>query len=138
MAQVVFFTRGGNTQRVADAIAEGAGVQAAQVSPDAQPAVTDLLFVGGSLYAGKIDGLLKTYLEHLSPECVGKVAVFSTAFGNASALEEIRGILEPKGIAVHPEAFHCKGSFLFFNRGRPNGEDLRAASDFARRVCEQQ
>lgn len=128
---VRYQSRGGNTQRIADAIAKVAGVKAEPVTaPLAAP--VSLLFVGGGLYAGHMDAALRTFLEGLTPEMVGRVAVFSTAMSPTSIVAEVKGILAPRGVAVAADAFHCKGKFLLFNRDRPNAEDLRAAEDFAR------
>lgn len=134
MNQVVYASRGGNTKKLAEAIAKGAGARAQAVADAGTGTQADVLFVGGSIYAGKIDGGLRTYLQGLDAAKVGRVVVFGTAAGKKSALEEVRGILSPKGIAVSDEAFQCPGSFLLAHRGRPNDDDLREAEAFAKRM----
>ncbi|GHT77986.1 hypothetical protein FACS1894130_03780 [Spirochaetia bacterium] len=134
MNQVIFVSRSGNTKKVAESIARGIGVTATAVAAGAQIDHADVLFVGGALYAGKIDGKLRAFLETLTPGQVGKVVVFSTVAGNKSPLNEIKSILEARKIAVADEVFCCKGSFLFLFGGRPNEEDLKKALDFAKRI----
>ena len=135
MNKVVYYSRSGHTQKIALAIARGAGVQAEPVEQCGAVSATDTLFVGASIYGGVMDGRLRAFLQSLEPSEVKRVTVFGTSAGPKSALDEVKSILRPKGIAVVEEAFHCKGSFLFLNLGRPNGEDAKKAEAFAGRIC---
>jgi flavodoxin len=139
MYVVIYTSKGGNTRRLAEVIAKAVGVQAQSVvdfaALRASWAAVEILFVGASLYGGKISGALRTFLQGLEPKQAGKVAVFGTSMTGKGALSEIKGILEPKGIPVAGESFQCKGSFLCFNPGRPNAEDMVQAEGFTRRVC---
>ncbi len=135
MNRVIYASRGGNTEKLAGAIARGAGARAVPADQFQLSDTADILFVGASIYAGAIDGRLRDFLKDLQPSQVGSVAVFGTAAGPKSALPEIKSILEPKGIPVLEEAFQCRGSFLVANRGRPNDEDLKRAEAFARKLC---
>lgn len=135
MNQVVYVSRGGNTEKLAKAVAKGAGAEAVPAERFRAADDVGTLFVGASIYAGSIDGKLRPVLESLRPEKVGRVVVFGTSAGNKTALAEIRSVLEPRGVAVADEEFHCRGSFLFVNRGRPNEEDLRVAEAFAKKIC---
>ena len=133
MNKVVYFSRGGNTKKVAEAIAAGIGVAAESVSAGpVSVAGADTLFVGGSLYAGKIASKLRKLLSGLNEGDVKRVIVFSTSTSGATALSKVKELLDPKNIPVSEAEFYCKGSFLFANRGRPNAEDLKAAEEFAK------
>ena len=134
MNKVIYASRGGNTKKLAEAIAKGAGCEATPVDSAKKLEGVDTLFVGGSIYAGKIDGDLRKFLEGFSASQAQNVAVFGSAAGNKSALGEVKGILEPKGVKVCDEAFQCRGSFLLANKGRPNNEDLKHAEEFARKI----
>jgi flavodoxin len=134
MNQVIYTSRKGNTKKVAEFIARGLGVSPIAAGPDAQIDHADILFVGGALYAGKIDAKLRAFLEKLRAEQVGKVVAFSTSAGGGTILKEVKSILEPKNIKVADESFHCKGAFLFINMDRPNEEDLKKAEDFAKKA----
>ena len=135
MTRVIYASKGGNTKKLAEAIARGAGVSAVPVAQITTLEPTDILFVGASIYAGSIDGVLRHFLEELTPEQVKTVAVFGSAARKNTVLPLIKAALAPSGIAVCEESFHCSGSFLFLNRGRPNEEDLQQAEAFAKRVC---
>lgn len=135
MNKVVYASKGGNTKKVAEAIAKGAGVSAAPIEQFDMSGGADILFVGASIYAGSIDGKLRVFLETIQPGQVKTVVVFGTAAGKKTALPEIKALLKPKGITVSDDVFHCSGSFLFANRGRPNAEDLENAESFAKSIC---
>ena len=133
MNKVIYFSRGGNTKKVAEAIAKGVGVTAESVSAGSvSVAGVDTLFVGGSLYADNIASGLRKFLSGLNEGDVKKVVVFSTSTRGETALSKVKELLEPKNIPVSDTEFYCKGSFLLSNRGKPNAEDLKAAEEFAK------
>ncbi len=107
---VRYYSRSGNTRKVAEYIAEAAGVQA--ISTDSADAAlkdkADVLFIGGALYAYGIDENLKKYLDTLSGDKVGKAVVFSTSWLSKHALDLIKKALTEKGIAVENETLYFK------------------------------
>ena len=107
---VRYYSRSGNTQKVAEYIAEAAGVDAVSVdSKDAElNEKVDTLFIGGALYAYGIDGNLKQYLRGLSSDKVGKAVVFSTSWLSKHALDLIRNGLTEKGIPVESSTLYFK------------------------------
>lgn len=107
---VRYFSRSGNTKKVAEYIAEAAGAEA--ISVDAGNAAltekADVLFIGGALYAYGIDDKLKKYLETLSSDKVGKAVVFSTSWLSKHALDLIKNALKDKGIQVEDSTLYFK------------------------------
>ncbi len=107
---VRYYSRSGNTKKVAEYIAEAAGVNA--VSVDASDAVlsekADVLFIGGALYAYGIDDNLKQYLNTLSSDKVGKAVVFSTSWLSKHALAVMKNALTEKGIPVETDTLYYK------------------------------
>ncbi len=132
--QIIYTTRTGHTEQLADAISLAIGVQAHGVGELPPPICADLLFLGASIYGGKIEKAMRQFLLTLSPETIKHVAVFGSSAGKKSAYAEIKQILTPMGIDVLPQEYHCPGSFLFSHKGRPNAEDLAGAQRFAREV----
>lgn len=128
---VRYFSRSGNTKKVAEAVAAAAGVRAEECTVPIAGTV-DLLFVGGALYAGALDEALCAFLSGLSAETVGRVAVFGTACSSQTALGPVKKALAGSGIPVEERCFHARGRFLLLNCGRPNQKDLEAAGEFAR------
>ncbi|MDR1072326.1 MAG: flavodoxin [Treponema sp.] len=135
MNAVVYVSKGGNTKKLADAVAKGAGVKAQSAASAANLTQADILFIGGSLYCGRISGVLRKFLQNLDQKQAAKVAVFGTSASGKSIRAKVMSILEPKGISIVAESFYCKGSFLCVNLGRPNADDLAQAEEFARRAC---
>ncbi len=109
-AAVRYFSRTGNTRKVAEYMAEAVGVNA--VSVDAADAAltekVDVLYIGGALYAYGIDNELKKYLDTLSSDKVGKAVVFSTSWISKHALDLIKKALIEKGIKVEEETYYLK------------------------------
>ncbi|MDR2633907.1 MAG: hypothetical protein LBC51_09865 [Treponema sp.] len=134
MNKVIYATRTGNTKKLALAVAKGADADAQSVDEAGDISGVDTLFVGASVYAGKIDEKLRRFLGKLTPENVQRVAVFGSAMSGKSALAEIRALLSANGIAVSGKEFFCKGRFLLFNRNHPDAGDLANAETFAREM----
>ena len=130
---VVYFSRGGKTRKVAEAIAQELGCKAVDITNETpDPAGVDMLVVGSGNYAGRTDKKLLNYVNNLPPSSDKKAAVFATAGGpDPNVISILQGALEAKGYQV-VSSFKCRGKFLFSNRGHPNQEDLKNAKAFAR------
>jgi flavodoxin len=133
---VRYYSRAGNTRKIAEAIAKAAGVRA-ESTDEALSEPVDVLFLGGAIYAKNIDSRLRGFVKQLSSEKVKSVAVFGTSAGGRSIQPQIEKLLKGKGITIAGEGFACKGKFLFANRGRPNGQDCDDAAAFAKRLLNQ-
>ena len=133
-AAVRFFTRGGNTKKLADAIAEAVGTKAQDVSVPLEEHA-DILFLGSSVYAGKPDPSVIEFLK-ANAEKIGSIANFSSAASRKTTYAKVQAAAEELGIKMLEDSFFCNGSFLFLHKDRPNEEDLKAAADFAKRIIE--
>jgi len=125
-------SRGGNTRKVADAIAGELGVRVGELTTPL-PADAKVLFLGSGTY-GSAPGraMMKFVMDN---DFTGRtVALFGTSMAPAGAQKMIAALedaLTGKGATVLGR-YHCRGSFLLFNRGRPGTEDLDDAKKFAR------
>lgn len=127
---VRFYSRGGNTEKVAAAIAKSAGVTEQSCSQAiAEP--VDLLFLGGSVYGFGLDDSTKNFIQSLDPAFVKKAAVFGTSAIVKSGNNEMLKLLKEKGISVVEKSFYCRGEFKFMHKGHPNEADLKNAASFA-------
>lgn len=133
---VIYQSRGGNTKRVADAIAEVCGVQALDVQEPHNVSSSDLLFIGMGIYGGKPDASILDYLDQLPVNTIRGAALFSTSATGKDCLQLAVNLLDHKGIQVYPKRLLVKGRFLFLNRGRPGTEELNQARAFAREVLD--
>lgn len=130
---VRYFTRSGNTERLAHAVAEAVDVSAAPISKPLTEK-TDLLFLGWSYYAFDMDKEVKAFLAE-NKEKIGTVACFGTSAMMKSMKGPMKKICRKLGISFTGE-FHCPGEFKFANKGHPDKKDLCAAASFAKRVLE--
>ena len=132
---VRYYTRGGNTKKLADAIAKAAGVDAETTSVPLSEDV-DVLFLGSSVYANGVDKEVKEFVRGIHVK-VGKVVNFSTAALVKSTYKQVAKLLEEKQIPFAREEFYCRGSFAVMHRGRPNADDCNAAAEFAKKIISQ-
>lgn len=126
---VRYYTRSGNTKKLAEAIAEAVGVEAKDVGTPLEEKV-DLLFLGSSVYAADVDDAVKAFLEKNAAN-IEKIANFSTAAIARSTYKQVKKLADQQGIAMAEEEFYCRGSFAVFHRNRPDAEDLKKAAEFA-------
>lgn len=136
---VLYFSRGGNTKKIADAIAEELkefGVlKSEQIPPAYPPENVQLLFLGTGIYAGKPDSKMVEFVRTLNNNRVKNAVVFGTTGSQNNAVEAVKALLKEKGINVIDETFLCKGKyFIFFNRKKPDSDDIKAAKAFARKI----
>lgn len=127
-------SRGGNTRKVADAIAEELGVTVGDITASL-PNDAGILFLGSGTYGGKPGEAMTRFIG--SGNFSGrKVALFGTS-GGAGGAEKMTAVmadaLKQKGAAI-VGTYHCPGKFLVMNWGRPNKEDLDKAKKFAREM----
>ena len=75
---VRYYTKTGNTKRLAEAIANELGVEALPISEPVKEQV-DFLFLGNSYYAFDIDAEVKQFVTSLDKNMVGKIVNFGSA-----------------------------------------------------------
>ena len=131
-AAIRYYTRGGNTKKLADAISEAIGVEALTVDKPLTEDV-DILFLGSSVYAFGVDDAVKRFIDGLDVK-VGKVVNFSTAALVKSTHGHVEKLLAQKQIPLAGEEFACRGSFGVIHRGKPDAQDCEAAAAFARKI----
>ncbi len=101
-------TKNGNTKRIAEAIAEGIGVNAVSIKDEPKLSEkTDILFLGGAPYANIMAPELKAYAEELDPAYVSKVVLFTTSNWSRRTVLALKKILKGKGIPVSEEYFYA-------------------------------
>lgn len=127
-----YYSRGGNTEKLAKAIGEAIGVPALTTDTPLTEDV-DILFLGSAVYAYGVDDHIKQFISGINVN-VGKVVNFSTAALVKSTYKQVGKLLKAKGLRQAKEEFYCKGSFGPMHAGKPDAKDLRAAAAFAKKV----
>ena len=129
-----YYTRTGHTKQLADAFSEVLGVPA-ETTKTALSEPCDILFFGGGLYAASLDANIKSFIDSLNPELIGKAVLFTSSAINSGVYGKMRKALEARGIKVEDDNFYCKGAFKFIAAGHPDDEDIAAAKEFARKYA---
>ena len=132
--EIRYFSKTGNTKKIAQAISLITETPAKSIEDSVIEA--DILFLGGALYAGKINKDLQNFIESLDNKKIKKVVIFSTTMGSESAYKELKKYLDKKKITVLENNYHCRGKFLFFQRSRPDERDIENAKEFAKEILE--
>jgi flavodoxin I len=128
--QVIYCSRNGSTQKIADAIASELGIHAEDVKT-ATLRNDSFLFLGSGCYGGKPGKQMTTFIEN-NDFTNRNVALFGTSGGGEGAeVRYMENLLQ--GNNVHAVGtFFCKGKFWFGNKNRPSETDLEHAKQFAR------
>ena len=129
---VRYYTRSGNTEKLAGAIAQAVGVQAENVAvPLSEKA--DVLLLGCSYYAFDVDEVVKGFVLE-NRDRIGKIVCFGTSAMMKSIYKPMKKVADEAGVQLSAEEFHCRGSFGPMHKGRPDGADLQNAAAFAKNI----
>ena len=132
-AAVRYYTKTGNTKRLAEAVAEAVGAEALPLSsPLTEP--VDVLFLGNSYYAFTIDPEVRAFVRGLDRSKVGRIVNFGSAAMLNSTYKKVKVEADKAGIPMDEREFHCKGEFKGIHKGKPDENDLKAAAEFARKI----
>ena len=130
---VRYYTKTGNTKRLAEAVAEAVSAEARPISDPVDEPV-DILFLGNSYYAFTIDPEVRSFIRSLDKNKVKKIVNFGSAAMMNSTWKKVKAEADKAGIPMDEREFHCKGQFKGVHKGRPKEEDLKAAAEFARGI----
>ena len=132
-AAVRYYTKTGNTKRLAEAVAKAVGVEALPISTPVEDAV-DILFLGNSYYAFSIDPEVRGFIKGLDKNKVGRIVNFGSAAMLNSTYKKVKAEADKVGVPMDEREFHCRGEFKGIHRGKPDEDDLKAAAEFARKI----
>ena len=129
---VRYYTRSGNTKKLAEAAVQAVSVSAQDISVPLTEKV-DILLLGCSYYAFDVDQAVKEFLFS-NRENIGKIVCIGTSAMMKSIRKPVKKIADSIGIAVADEEFHCRGQFGKLHKGRPNADDIKACSAFVQTI----
>lgn len=141
MYQVIYFSRGGNTQKVAAAIAGELGVKPVHVRWVNSPPEGADIFLGSGLYFMRPARMVRNFIRN--NDLRGKkIAIFGTStsgFGIETLWME--WLLKRKG-AIITGKYYCAAKFSLrigtsrfsLRGGRPSDKDFEKARQFARSI----
>ena len=133
---VRYYTKTGNTEKLAKAVADAVGVKELPISePITEP--VDILFLGNSYYAFSIDPEVRNFVRSLDSSKVKRIVNFGSAAMLNSTWKKVKAEADQVGIEMDDREFHCKGEFKGLHKGRPNESDLKKAAAFARKIVKE-
>lgn len=127
-----YFTRSGNTEKLAAAIAEAISIEAKDITCPLDEKV-DILFLGCSYYAFDVDPAVKEFIAD-NKDFIGRIVCFGTSAMMKSMRKPVCKAADIYGLTVADEEFHCRGQFGKLHRGRPNAKDIEAVQKFVSSV----
>jgi len=134
MFEVAYYSRSGNTKKVAEAIAAELDVKAENVKAKEWLTKDSFVFLGSGCYVGKPGKGLREFVARNDFK-ERQVALFGTSAGGGG--DEVRimeELLKWEGALIRG-SFYCKGRFFFFfSRGHPCDEELAGAREFAKEM----
>lgn len=129
---VRYFSRTGNTKKLAEGIACALGLEAKTTDASLEEKV-DVLFLGSAVYAAGVDDAVKEFIKNNASK-IGKIVNFSTAALLPSTYKQVSKLAEESNVQMAEEEFHCRGAFAVMHKNRPNEADIKAAQDFAKKI----
>jgi flavodoxin I len=138
MYQVIYFSRGGNTQKIANAIAEELKTQAINVNEASLNKDAEIIFLGSGCYGGKPSPKMIEFIENQNFQNKHMALFGTSGSGTGKELNEMKESLQNKDARILDQ-YSCKGrTFLIINRGHPNAEDIANAKSFARTLIKKE
>ena len=131
--EIRYFTKSkkGNTKKLADAIGEALNITPLDITHKLDSYV-DILFFVNAMYAFDVDEKIKEFIKE-NKDNIGMIVNFNTAASGKSTLGYIKKVALPLNVKVCDEDFHCAGSWIFINKGKPTEDDLNKAKEFAKK-----
>jgi len=140
---VLYSTKTGNTQKIAQAIASETNAELVQVTNPGPPYGVDLgdydlIFVGTGIRAGNPFPEMVSYLNTIDLHDSKSFAIFLTWGGagktNETVSGKVRKILESKNQKVVDGFFSSYGKWNMRKSSRPNENDINAAKTWAQTI----
>ncbi len=130
--QVLYFSKAGNTEKIAQAIGRDQKTKSDQIPPAYPVEAQKLLFIG--LELGKVDKKVLDFVADLKPARTKNVAFFVT--GDAAPLEELKDILKKNGVNVVEDVHVCPVKKGLFKQGAVSDADVKACVAWASKVVD--
>ncbi len=128
--EVRYYTKSGNSRKLAAAIADELQIEAKDVSVPLDKKA-DILFLCNSVYWAGADGRVKDFIRNNAGK-IGTLVNVSTAAMLESTYGQIKKICEKTGVGISDKEFHCRGKFAALHQHHPDEADIRSARAFAK------
>ncbi|MDY6367061.1 MAG: flavodoxin [Clostridia bacterium] len=129
-----YFTKSkkGNTKKLAAAAEKALNLTAETVDVPLEEK-TDVVVLINAMYAATVDKEVKNFIAQNKDKIGVIVNVNSSATGK-STLPAVKKVADSVGVKVSDKEFHCKGSWIFLNKGKPDENDLIELQVFLKKL----
>ena len=127
---VRYYSKSGNTKKLADEVASVLGVESLTTSSPLTEKV-DVLFLGSSVYAAGVDKEVIDFIK-ANKENIGEIVNISTAALLPSTFNQVKKLAAENNVKISAQEFHCRGSFGMMHKNHPNAEDLKNVREFVK------
>jgi flavodoxin len=145
-ALVVYYSKSGNTEKLAFAVGTGIGVKPRRIEEITPSGISgyDLIVFGSPVHGSKPAAPMMDFISRLPRMDGKKAAVFCTKslFGDKTTLAAMQQALEAKGMKVLGGIYaigwsRFVGNFgpRIFHRGHPSAEELKRAEEWGKAVA---
>jgi len=134
MFEVVYYSRSGNTRKVAEAIADELGVVARDISTIITIPPDSYIFLGSGCYGAALVEDITRFIEknHMAGR---KIALFTTSLlGLSAEVKSMQKRLAEKGVII-TDSYACLGRLGPVKKNHPTPDELTEARSFARTVA---
>jgi flavodoxin len=132
--EVVYFSRTGNTRKVAEAIADELGVTARNIKAVDKLSPDSFVFLGTGCYGAVLPKDIAIFLKR-NQFNGRKVALFTTScFGSTAERSFIEKQISNQGAEI-TDNFYCLGHWMTMKKNHPNRQELENARSYARIVA---
>ena len=121
--EVRYFSRGGATKKLADAIGRAVGAEAKSVEVPLDQ-YADVVFLGASVYGGKPDPAVVNFIG-ANAKNIGKIVVFGSACTGKSTHAAIKSAAAGNAVKTAEMFFQCKGAIPVHEQRPPQRPGLR-------------
>lgn len=129
-----YYTKTGNTKKLADVIAQELGVEAKSVTEPLEENV-DVLFLCSSVYWAGVNKSVKDFIKGNATK-IGNLVNVSTAAIIESTYGQVKKLAKNENIDVCEKEFHCRGKFAALHSSHPNDADIENLKKFIKEVTE--
>ncbi len=127
-----YYSKTGNTKKLALAISEQLGVEAKEVSEPLEEN-TEIVFLCSSVYWAGVNKSVKEFIKNNATK-IGALVNVSTAALIESTYGQIKKLASKENVKLCDKEFHCRGKFAAMHSSHPNDEDINNLKKFVEEV----
>ena len=132
--EIKYFTKSkkGNTKKIATYLKDNLNIKTSSIDTKLESEV-DILFLLNAMYANNIDKKVAKFIKENCNHIKLLVNICTSCTGR-STYKRINKCCKDNNVKIAIEDKAVVGQWIFFNKNRPNEEDLNGALSFAKEV----